>query len=118
MNPRQKMRQSNQKARKWLKEVFKANVVWIQRHTRWHTLAIIDGENIYSADIFGKYDAIVIKNKIVWFVQIKTNCLPNQTEHLEFAKRFGLNVLLINIRDKKEPKVKYKTIANNDFMVY
>ena len=88
MNNMQKMRQSNSKARQFLKSAGFQNV-HIVPHTRWSKDITIDGIG---------FDGVCTNACRLFFIQIKTNAWPPRDEYMSFVRIYGNPVLLINVK--------------------
>lgn len=105
VNPRAKMRRSNQKAIKWLLEN-DFEMVFLLHHTKWDVLTYFKDSRIKSKDIAGLFDGIAIKNGETVYIQIKSNAFPTAKLYEDFSKKYGVKCLLINVRDRKPISIK------------
>ena len=100
MNPRQRMRQSNRYATEYLLQ-HGATDVWLKRHTRFHDIHYTPGGKYVALDLFNLWDGICIRDKLICFIQIKTNRWASEQPILKWAKTVsGCMISVINVRKK------------------
>ena len=117
MNNRQRMYQSNYKARSYILKEMKGTHVYFKEHTkrksRFFNLDRDGKENFYFAtDFFNVFDGLCFIDGSLCFFQIKTNAWPSSTELDNFlADKHGFGVFAINVLPKKRQlKVRWYTL--------
>jgi len=105
VNLRAKMRRSHRKAIRWLLNN-SFDMVYIIQHTRHDSTTYFKNEKVKSKDIAGLFDGIALKNGKTFFVQIKSNAFPSKKRYEKFAEKYKVNIILVNVPDRKPIKVK------------
>lgn len=100
MNPRQRMRYSNIKAKDWmLKHDF--TDIWFKRHGKWHDKIYKNKLESYSAlDLWNLFDGLAwLKSRPVYF-QIKTNGWANKIKLESWIKDKSPDILVLSVNVK------------------
>ena len=102
MNTRERMRQSNKKAVKWLLENG-YDEVWLKAHTKFSDLVYSNFGNYKALDIFNLWDGIAITQEDgVFFIQIKTNSWAKEQPIIDWCTKYKAKALSINVKRYKE----------------
>lgn len=103
MNRRQRMYESNQRARNFLLEFLKVDEVWFKKHGRRKDRIFTQNGHYYATDLFNLFDGIAITKSQVYFFQVKTNAWPPTIPLNQWAvDHKNITVFAINVRNTKK----------------
>lgn len=115
MNNRQRMYQSNYKARDYILKRMDASDVYFKEHTR-RKSRFFNKDGFYLAtDFFNLFDGLCFIDGSLCFFQIKTNAWPSEAEINNFLRgKFGFGVFALNVIPKKRIiKEKWYTMSSD-----
>jgi hypothetical protein len=103
MNPRQRMRISNIKAKDWMLEKGFTDI-WFKKHGKWHDKIYKNKLESYSAlDLWNLFDGACWFGERPVFFQVKTNGWANKIKLGSFIIQKSPAVLVLSINVKGSP---------------
>lgn len=103
-NPRDRMRLSNTRVRKWLL-YHKFDQIFFKMHIRKQDTIFTQKGNYKALDLWNLFDGICFdENNRIAFFQVKTNAWAKEKPMLEFHKKYGLQILSFNVKKGTDGK--------------
>ena len=99
MNPRERMRASNQRAIKWLLDNG-YDEIWLKQHgQRQDKVYRSNGVHYFALDLWNQYDGACWKEGELYFLAIKTNAWQSERNMRSWLQdKFGIHAIAINVK--------------------
>jgi len=99
-NPRQRMRESNIRVRKWLL-LNKFDQIFFKMHIRNQDTVYTQKGNYKALDLWNLFDGICFdKDDNIVFFQVKTNAWAKQEPMVQFCKKYKVSAMSFNVKKK------------------